>query len=148
MVVALAALFFAVGGSAFALGQKTSPQARCATGAIKGIAYVTGDPHVGLANISGTWSSASALFGSSFNCTGGKVEVKGDEATNGGTAFDVRFDGNPGTIAIGSPVTGAESAALAVTRLPDGSFRVAIGGAGPSDSFVIRNNIGFVIVLI
>jgi hypothetical protein len=148
MVVALTALFFAVGGSAFALGQKTTPQSRCATGAIKGIAYVTGDPHVGLANMSGTWSSAASLFGSTFNCTGGKVEVKNDETTNGGSAFDVRFDGNPGTVAIGTPVTGAESAALAVTRLPDGSFRVAVGGALPNGTWGARNNIGFVIVLI
>jgi hypothetical protein len=60
----------------------------------------------------------------------------------------VRFAGNPGTTAIGTPVSGAEPGALAVTRLQDGSFRVAIGGAGPSNSFITRNDFSFIIVLI
>jgi hypothetical protein len=159
MIVAVVALFFAVGGSAFALGQKAkppAPQARCATGAIRGIAYVTGDPKVGLANLSGTYSSAAALFGGKpFNCTGGAVEIKNDETTGGGSAVDVRFVGNPATTAIGTAISGAEGAGLSVMPLPDGSFRVSIAGSAPAtvnpnapNNWATRNNITFVIVLI
>jgi hypothetical protein len=158
LVVAAVALFFAVGGSAFAVGLKSkpsAPQARCADGAVKGIAYVTGNPKTGIANLPSAFSSAATLFGARFNCTGGAVEVKKAETTQGGAAVDVRFVGNPGTVAIGTPVSGSEAGALAVTRLPDGSFRVTIAGALPPsadptgpNNWGVRNNFGFVLILI
>jgi len=40
LVISLAALFFALGGTAFAVGSKSAPQARCQTGAVRGIAVV------------------------------------------------------------------------------------------------------------
>ena len=49
--IALLALFFALGGSAFAVGERIqSPsvaQQRCANGAVRGFASVTGDPSKG-----------------------------------------------------------------------------------------------------
>jgi hypothetical protein len=149
MAVAVTALFLAVGGSAFALGQKTTPQVRCATGAIKGIAYVTGDPRQGLANLPSSFSNAPELFGARFNCSGGTIEVKKDETTSGDPAIDVRFVGNSGTTAIGTPVSGTDPGGLAVSRLSDGSFRVILGGPSiGSGQFGIRNNLPFVLVLI
>jgi len=65
MVVGLGALFFAIGGSAFAIGQKAAPQARCAAGAVRGLAVVVGDPRVGLANAPTEYSAASTS-----SCTG------------------------------------------------------------------------------
>jgi hypothetical protein len=159
LFLATAALFLAVGGSALAVGLKSKPvpQLRCANGAIKGIAYVTGSPETGIANLPVTFSSDKTLFGTRFNCTGGLIEVKKDETTAGGAAVDVRFAGNPSKVAIGTPISASEPGALAVTPLPDGSFRVTVGGALPSNSSLnptgpnnwgVRNNFGFVLILI
>ena len=45
------ALFFALGGSALAVSHAVKPQPRCANGAVRGIASVTGDPSKGVANM-------------------------------------------------------------------------------------------------
>ena len=37
LFISLLALFFALGGTAFAIGQKSTPQARCQTGAIRAL---------------------------------------------------------------------------------------------------------------
>src|SRR5262249_33184149 len=75
-VVATAALFFAAGGSALAVTQATRPQARCANGAVRGVAVVTGNPSQGIANIPDTFSSNRSLFSRAFNCTGAAVQVR------------------------------------------------------------------------
>ena len=49
--IAAAALFFALGGSALALSDAVRPQPRCANGAVRGIAAVTGVAGQGIANI-------------------------------------------------------------------------------------------------
>ena len=78
--IALVALFFALGGSAFAVGERIqSPsvaQQRCTNGAVRGIAAVTGDPSQGMANIPDQFSSANNLFSRKFNCTGKAVQVR------------------------------------------------------------------------
>ena len=52
LVLSAIALFFAVGGSAFAVGQRLgAAQPRCANGAVKGFAVVTGDPKQGIDNV-------------------------------------------------------------------------------------------------
>ena len=43
-VIALLALFFALGGSAVAVTEAVRPQARCAPGAVRGFIAVNGDP--------------------------------------------------------------------------------------------------------
>jgi hypothetical protein len=53
LIASLVALFFALGGTAFAVGAKvTAPQPRCATGAIRGIADVDGESVDGVGNMS------------------------------------------------------------------------------------------------
>src|SRR5919204_3673825 len=99
MVVALGALFFAIGGSAFAIGQKIVPQARCANGAVRGFAVVTGDPTKGLANLPQTFVSGSPYFRTSFNCAGKPVQVRRQ-----GDVFYIRFPGNAATTAVATVV--------------------------------------------
>ena len=66
-VVALIALFFALGGSAYAIGERAQgsavAQPRCANGAVRGIAVVTGSPSQGIANLPDSFTSAAGLFG-------------------------------------------------------------------------------------
>jgi hypothetical protein len=133
MVVALAALFFSLGGVAFAHSDKASPyQKRCANGAVRGFVDVIGDQQKGIANFPNEYTSEAKLFEASFSCTGGGVKVK---RTDTGV-FSVVFPGNPGKVVVGS--SRAADSHLAVDRQPDGSFKVVIkGGVGnpqPVDS--------------
>src|SRR5262245_1440702 len=79
-VLALIALFFALGGSAYAVGERIqSPsvaQPRCANGAVRGIAVVTGIASQGMANFPDAFTSAGNLFGRKFNCTGKAVQAR------------------------------------------------------------------------
>ena len=125
LVLASLALFLAAGGSGFALGRKAAPpQPRCAPGAVRGIAVITGDPLKGLDNLSGDYSAAANLFGYQFNCGGGAIEIR--KAPNV-SAIDVRFPGNASRIAIASGI-GGDPAAASVATQPDGSFRVFVSG--------------------
>jgi hypothetical protein len=128
MVVALGALFFAIGGSAFAIGQKIVPQARCANGAVRGFAVVTGDPTKGLANLPQTFVSGSPYFRTSFNCAGKPVQVRRQ-----GDVFYIRFPGNAGATAVAT-VLGADPRAIAVDGpVADGSFKVSIPDANAAN---------------
>src|SRR5437762_8288344 len=124
LVVASLALFLAAGGSGYALARKTTPQPRCAAGAVRGIAVVTGDPLKGLENLSGDYSNAADLFSYRFNCSGGTVQIRKAPSLN---AVDVRFVGNASAIALASAV-GGDPAGAAVAKQPDGSFRVSLSG--------------------
>ena len=54
-VISVGALFFALAGTAFAVGDRiqasTVAQQRCTNGAVRGVAVVTGNPSAGMANI-------------------------------------------------------------------------------------------------
>lgn len=130
MGIALLALFFALGGSAFAVGERiqsaTVAQQRCSNGAVRGIAYVTGNPAMGIANIGGTFTSAGAVFGRKFNCNGKAIQVR---RTSLGV-FEIRFVGNPASVAV---TTGIGNAYAVVDPLPDGVFRVSVHPAGRDD---------------
>ena len=117
LALSAAALFFALGGAAFATGSTATK--RCANGTVKGIAVVTGDK-TGIANIPDKYSSRRALFGYRYSCAGKGVQVK--HATSL-PAYDVRFPGNPGSVGIASAVD-ATAAMTTVQRQPDGAFRV------------------------
>ena len=101
MIVGLVALFFAIGGSAFAIGQKIVPQARCANGSVRGFAVVTGDPTKGLANLPETYVSGPTYMKASFNCTGKGVQVRRQ-----GQVFYILFRGNTGKVAVANVITG------------------------------------------
>jgi hypothetical protein len=145
MVVASLALFLAAGGTGFALGAKTTPQARCQQGAIRGVAIVTGDIH-GIANLPSDYSSDPGLFGYRWNCTGGAIQIRKSPSVAGGA--DIRFVGNGATNAIASVVGQAPGAASA-TRQPDGSFRVVTSvPSGDNPAPLNITNAQFMIVLL
>ena len=57
-VLAGAALFFALGGSAIAVNEAVRPQARCQPGAVRGFVAVNGDPTKGMANFPDQFTSS------------------------------------------------------------------------------------------
>lgn len=128
--LALVALFFALGGSAFAVGQHVqSPfaaQPRCANGAVRGIAYVTGAPGAGIANVPDKFTSAASLFGRKFNCTGRATQVR--RLATG--VYEVNFVGISGASAVGS-ATG--DAYADVEPSGGGAFKVTVHPAGRDD---------------
>ena len=139
--IALVALFFALGGSALAVGERlgstsATAQRACGQGSVRGVAHVTGGPS-GAANIPGAFSGARALFGRRFNCTGRAVQVR---RTGIGT-YEVRFLGNPAPTAIATGGVGIQAAA---ERAAPGLFRVAVYPAGRADG----GDLPFVIVLV
>ena len=129
--IALVALFFALGGSAFAVGERIQglavAQQRCTNGAVRGIAAVTGDPSKGMANIPDQFSSANALFSRKFNCTGKGVQALRVEAG----VFEVRFVGISGATAVGSAVS--DDSYATVRNGSGGSFIVTMHPAGRDD---------------
>ena len=66
-VIALLALFFALGGSAVAVAAAVRPQARCAPGAVRGFIAVNGDPSKGFAIFGDQYTSARPAVGVRFN---------------------------------------------------------------------------------
>lgn len=124
-VLAAAALFFALGGSALAVSHAVRPQPRCANGAVRGFAAVTGDAS-GMANIPDQFTSSRSLFSRTFNCAGSSTEVR--RISRG--VYEVRFPGNAAASAIVSG-SGAESW---LTPMPGGIFRVGLHVPGRDDS--------------
>jgi hypothetical protein len=119
LVLSAAALFFAIGGSAFAVGQRLGvAQPRCANGAVKGYAYVTGDPRVGIQNMPDSFSGNPSLFSARFDCAGAAVLVRRDH-----DSFVIKFNGISGKTALVSGI-GSNPQTMTVTALPDGSYRI------------------------
>ena len=123
-VIATAALFFALGGSAFALVDAVRPQPRCALGAVRGIAAVTGEPGRGIANIGGEFTDRKEIFGQAFNCTGGRPQAR--RVSTG--VYEVRFPGNPARTAVASG-----EVATMVKEVGGGVFRVSLWVVGRQD---------------
>jgi hypothetical protein len=139
--IALVALFFALGGSAFAVGERmqaaSANQQRCANGAVRGVAVVTGNPAAGIANIPDRFTSSANLFGRRFNCTGRAVEVRRTAIG----IYEVRFVGNAAQTALVGGLGGGYASA---DPARGGVFTVRVypsGIADPADR-------GFVIVLV
>src|SRR4051812_38023728 len=91
-VLAAIALFFALGGSAFAIRSSSAKVVRCPVGAARAVAWVSGDPRKGIDNLPEDWSAAEGLFKYRYNCSRGAVQVR---KSAHGYGFDVRFVGNP-----------------------------------------------------
>lgn len=128
--IAVVALFFALGGSAFAVGERiqapSAAQQRCTNGAVRAIAAVTGDPSKGIANIPDQFASANVLFARKFNCTGKATHVR----RTGIGVYDVRFTGNSAPSAIANGV-GLFSAS--VETIGPGTFRIRVQDVGRAD---------------
>lgn len=128
--IAILALFFALGGSAFAVGESIQgasvAQQRCTNGAVRGIAYVTGNPTMGIANIGDKFTGAGVVFGRKFNCNGRGVLVR--RISIG--LYEIQFVGNPASSAVAS---GVGNAYAVIDPLPGGIFRVGVHPAGRDD---------------
>ena len=125
-VIALLALFFALGGSAVAVTEAVSPQARCAPGAVRGFIAVNGDPTKGIANIGDQYTSARPAVGVRFNCAGAAPQAR---RVNTGV-YEVRFAGNGAQVALAS----AGQAETTVAALGGGAFRVSLWVPGRQDA--------------
>jgi hypothetical protein len=129
--LALIALFFALGGSAFAVGERVqslaAAQQRCVNGAVRGAATVTGNPAQGIANIPDQYASTPALFARRFNCTGKAIQVRRTAIG----IYEIRFVGNsaPSTIASGVGAFSATSETLG-----PGTFRIRVQDVGRASS--------------
>jgi len=150
-VLSALALFFALGGSAFAvqggvLGSSGSAaaQPRCADGAIRGIAVVTGDPSKGVGNMSGDFSGDKILFNRRFNCARGAVQVR--RAAPG--RFEVRFANNGALNAVASPL-GTDTLVSAVETVSPGLFRVnLVSVVSNAGRLLVNETSGFVLVAV
>jgi hypothetical protein len=129
--IALIALFFALGGSAFAIGERTqgptAAQQRCANGSVRGVATVTGNPAQGIANIPDQFTSSPVLFSRRFNCTGKAIQVRRAEIG----VYEIRFVGNAAPSAIASGV--GQFSATSETLGP-GLFRIRVQDVGRASS--------------
>jgi hypothetical protein len=125
-VIALLALFFALGGSAVAVTEAVRPQARCAPGAVRGFISVNGDPAKGIANIGDQYTSARPAVGVRFNCAGAAPQAR---RVNTGV-YEVRFAGNGAQVALAS----AGLAETTVAALGGGVFRVSLWVPGRQDA--------------
>jgi hypothetical protein len=132
LIISLLALFFALGGTAWAVGSRAFvAQPRCAAGAVRGIAVVTGDPKVGIANLTEQWTSAASVFGYRWNCSGGQIMVR--KAPNSRTGYDVMFARNAAAVAFVSSIDPNFPAVGSVSRNPDGSFHIIMGNGNQND---------------
>jgi hypothetical protein len=143
LVVAGVALLFALGGSAFALGQKTAPQKRCHNGAVRAIAVVTGVPLKGIENLPDTYTANPRAFGRRFNCTGQAVQVK----RAGSGSWDVRFLGISGASCLASSMS-AQAGSVSCVPLPDGGYRVSLRGVGTINNELPPINVPFLVVIV
>lgn len=128
--LALVALFFALGGSAFALGDRIqgqlAAQPRCTNGAVRGVAVVTGSSSAGIANLPDRFTSNASYFSRRFNCTGKATQVRRVETG----VFEVRFVGVSGASGVGS---GTGDSLASVEAVAGGAFRVILHPAGRDD---------------
>ncbi|MGH3077536.1 MAG: hypothetical protein ACRDPZ_05065 [Gaiellaceae bacterium] len=140
-VISVAALFFALAGTSFAVGDRiqasTVAQQRCTNGAVRGVAVVTGNPSAGMANFPDRFTSAGNLFSRKFNCNGRAVQARRVEAG----VFEVRFVGNAAPSAVGSAVGDAYAD---VEPVGGGVFRVIVHPAGRDD----RADLAFTVVAV
>jgi hypothetical protein len=125
-VIAVAALFFALGGSAVAVTEAVRPQARCQPGAVRGFVAVNGDPAKGIANIGDVFTSARPMVGVRFNCAGAAPQAR---RVNVGV-YEVRFPGNAGQVATAS----SGAAETTIAALGNGTFRVSLWVPGRQDA--------------
>jgi hypothetical protein len=128
--IGLVALFFALGGSALAVGERvhdpaSTAQRACSQGNVRGVAQVTGGPS-GAANIPGTFTGTRGVFTRRFNCTGRAVQVR----RLGIGSYEVRFVGNGAPTAIAGGGSGVQASA---ERIGAGLYRVSVYPSGRAD---------------
>jgi hypothetical protein len=141
-VIAVVALFFALGGSGLALKAATA-KVKCPAGSVKGIAIVTGNPAEGIENLPVDFSGSAKLFGYRWSCSGAATTIQIRKSTRdtgaaGYRGFDIRFVGNPGKVVVAN--TGTDTPITAsVAPVGDGSFHVSTAGDVKQGTFAPRS---------
>jgi len=126
-VLSTLALFFALGGSAFAISEAVQgPQARCQSGAVRGYIAVNGDPTKGIANLGDKFTSAKPMIGARFNCAGAAPQARRLDTG----VYEVRFPGNGTQVATAS----AGGAETTVASAGGGVFRINLWVPGRQDA--------------
>ena len=144
LVVAGLALLFALGGSAFAIGQRAAvPQQRCQNGAVRAIAVVTGVPRQGIENLPDTYTANAAAFSRRFNCTGRAIQVR----RAGSGQWDVRALGISGASCLASSLSN-QAGSISCQPLPDGGYRVSLRGVATEDNILPPMNVPFLVVIV
>ena len=140
-ILAALALFFALGGSALAVGERvlkaSAAQPRCATGAVRGIAVVTNTGAV-----PSEYRSSASLFARRFNCRGRAVQIR----KLGTGLFEVRFPGISNPTAVAAPIS-LDVASAAVQAQPDGSFRIRLRSGQDEDHQLQPIDGGFAVIV-
>src|SRR2546421_2603334 len=113
LVVALVALFFALCGSAFALGHRALARG-CGAGNVRGAVRL-------IASQSFPDRYTSRGLSGRYNCSGRAVQAKRLDVG----VYDVRFAGNPGLVVVATPI-GLTQLTLTLTPLGGGAFRVFV----------------------
>jgi hypothetical protein len=125
-VLAGAALFFALGGSAVAVTEAVRPQPRCQPGAVRGFIAVDGDPAKSIANLSDQFTSARPAIGVRFNCAGPPPQAR---RVNVGV-YEVRLPGNAALVVAASSTT----AETTIGHVGNGIFRINLWVPGRQDA--------------
>jgi len=147
-VLAVLALFFALGGSALAVSETVlspaavKPQPRCANGAVRGVAVVTGLPNQGVENIPTQYISDRQAFGRRFNCTGGGIQVR--RVQNG--TYEMLLAGLGGLNCLASSMV-TEAMSTSCIPMGDGSYRVSLRGLDTSSNVLVTKDRPFMIVV-
>jgi len=146
-VLSGAALFFALGGSALAVGngvlETTAAQPSCANGAVRGVAAVVGDAKKGIANLPDSFTASPGLFNRRFNCTGRAIEVR---RVNTGV-FEVRFVGNAAPNAVANAISD-DVGSVSVGTVSPGVFRVWLRSPNANANVFSPVDAGFMVVAV
>ena len=108
LVVVTAALFVALGDSAFAISSKPRPLTPCANGTVKG--YVTYDLDHASGSLTSSFSSDPRWFKTRYNCRGGAPQIRSSSAST----IEVRFPGLTINAATASVFSGQSTGAAIV----------------------------------
>jgi hypothetical protein len=120
LVVAMLALFVALGGSALAVRKAVKPVVRCGNGSVKGYAAVPLDGYVGAFPTS--YTNAANVFAARYDCAGGSPQVR--KVSSG--VYDIRFPVVDARSAIVSGFSSSRPQVASWSRNGDGSFRVQL----------------------
>lgn len=130
---------------AFGLGRADSAtpvyQQKCATGAVKAIVVVTGDPKSGISGLPDTYTSDPSVFGVRWSCSASATyQVR--RVDRG--IYDLKINGNAAGTAIANSFGDARG--VGVVREPDGAFRVTLSGIRTPSTEYGTEDSGFVLV--
>ena len=119
LVVAMLALFVALGGSAFAVSSATRPLVPCANGTIKG--YATFDLDGLSGSLPGSFSTDAKWFRSRYDCRGAAAQIR---AANGG--IEVKFPGLTINAATASVYSGSSTGTAVVNIVGPDTVRLTL----------------------